>query len=150
MLQTITPQSTIREIAGRIPAARAVFEKHGIDYCCGGLQALEQAAAEKGLDFQSLCDEIDQTQAIANQAGPSKDWYSEPLDSLADHIEGKHHAFMRSQLPRLRELGDKVLRAHGAKHGEMLAELRATYEALQEEIEMHLMKEEQIDPAQGY
>jgi regulator of cell morphogenesis and NO signaling len=38
----------------------------------------------------------------------------------------------------------KVEKAHGAHHGEMLSQLRRTYNAIRAELEPHLMKEEQI------
>jgi regulator of cell morphogenesis and NO signaling len=39
----IDVQQTVREVALNIPAATRVFEKLGIDYCCGGGKSLEQA-----------------------------------------------------------------------------------------------------------
>jgi regulator of cell morphogenesis and NO signaling len=51
---------------------------------------------------------------------------------------------MKEQLPRLSTMLGKVKKAHGDKHGEMLTELEAVYGSLREEIEMHLMKEEEI------
>jgi regulator of cell morphogenesis and NO signaling len=51
---------------------------------------------------------------------------------------------MREQLPRLQDLLAKVLKAHGPKHGTMLNPLQGTYNSLRQEIEQHLMKEEQV------
>ena len=39
----VTTEKTVLELALEKPAAARVFEKLGIDYCCGGKQTLEQA-----------------------------------------------------------------------------------------------------------
>jgi regulator of cell morphogenesis and NO signaling len=51
---------------------------------------------------------------------------------------------MREALPRLDNLLNTVIGAHGARHGDMLRALRTTFAGLRQEIEMHLMKEEQV------
>ena len=40
---SVTMEKTVRELALEKPGAARVFEKLGIDYCCGGKQTLEQA-----------------------------------------------------------------------------------------------------------
>ena len=40
-----TTQKTVREFAVEFPNATRLFEKLGIDYCCGGNQSLEDACA---------------------------------------------------------------------------------------------------------
>ena len=37
---TVMTAKTLRELAVKNPAATRVFEKFGIDYCCGGNQHL--------------------------------------------------------------------------------------------------------------
>ena len=39
---------TVREYALEIPAATRIFEKLGIDYCCGGGKSLADACAAGG------------------------------------------------------------------------------------------------------
>ena len=43
---TISAKTTVRELAVEVPGATRVFEKLGIDYCCGGGKALEEACAK--------------------------------------------------------------------------------------------------------
>ena len=31
-------RTTVRDLVGRYPQTRPVFEQHGVDYCCGGGQ----------------------------------------------------------------------------------------------------------------
>jgi len=38
---TLTVSKTVRDLALEIPNAARVFEKFGIDYCCGGMKPLD-------------------------------------------------------------------------------------------------------------
>ena len=42
----ITEERTVREIAVEQPSSIRVFERFGIDYCCGGRKPLSQACDE--------------------------------------------------------------------------------------------------------
>jgi regulator of cell morphogenesis and NO signaling len=143
---TIDNTTTVRELAVSHPEARQVLEALGIDYCCGGGNRLTDAAAEAGIDLVDVVKAVEQAAADADLPGsaPERDWQGASLTDLVDHIESTHHVFMKQALPRLGGLFVKVLRAHGPKHGDMLTPLQTTFQALRSEIEMHLMKEEQI------
>ena len=65
------------------------------------------------------------------------------MRSLCEHIVSVHHAYLRSELPRLFGLIDKVARAHGAEQPE-LARLQAVFADLAVELEGHMQKEEII------
>ena len=42
------------ELALSIPRASALFRKYDMDYCCGGKQTLDRAAARKALDVAAI------------------------------------------------------------------------------------------------
>ena len=42
---SVTTAKTVRELAIEFPEATRIFEKLGIDYCCGGGQSLQEACA---------------------------------------------------------------------------------------------------------
>ncbi|HPD17333.1 MAG TPA: iron-sulfur cluster repair di-iron protein [Planctomycetota bacterium] len=141
----ITEDTPVRDIVVQYPQTRRVLERCGVDYCCGGAQPLRAAAAEAGLAPSELLGQL--RQALAEpppDAAAARDWAAAPLVELLGHIETRHHAFMKQQLPRLGALLAKVLQAHGPRHGRMLAELQEVFHALRDEIELHLMKEEQV------
>jgi regulator of cell morphogenesis and NO signaling len=141
----ITAQTIVRDVVAKYPQARAVFEKYGIDYCCGGEKKIEEAMQGKAVAFEELVAELNE--AMSGAADPddtTRDWYAASLSELADYIEERHHTFMKAQLPHLRNILATVERAHNERHGEMLRELLGIYEGLQSEIENHLMKEEQV------
>ena len=50
----VTAETTIAEIASAMPRAIPVFQKHGIDFCCGGRRALADVCTEKGVGFEAI------------------------------------------------------------------------------------------------
>lgn len=139
-------QMTVRDLVGRYPQTRPVFEKHGIDYCCGGAVSLADAAAKHGLKLSALLMELKTAlqAAPAKAAATERDWYAATLSELSANIVAKHHGYMKTALPRLRVLVTTVLNAHGEHHGDVLRPLQELFNALDAELSSHLMKEEQV------
>lgn len=132
--------TTVGQLVVEKPSRSRVFERFGIDYCCGGKLPLGKACDRAGVtgdDVVSALTESDRSSEADN------DWSSAPLSDLIDHILLKHHAYLRRELPRLSDMAKKVVRAHGERFPwvleceKVLAELRA-------ELESHMMKEEQL------
>lgn len=138
----VTPQTTVAEIAGAMPRAIPVFQKHGIDFCCGGRRALSEVCSERGVGFDTILGEIEATGQ--RPAGADTDWATEPLGALIDHILARFHAGLKQELPRLLALAEKVATVHGANHPDTLPALRDTFGALKEELDAHLDKEENV------
>ncbi len=137
----IDPKTTVGDLVAERPGRSRVFETFGIDYCCGGQRPLEEAVREKGLD---VADVIARLQAdIAEASAPTEDPSAMSLTELCDHIEAKHHAYLRAALPRLEKLSEKVAKAHGA-HVPWVLELRQVFLGLYDELDAHMMKEEQV------
>jgi regulator of cell morphogenesis and NO signaling len=141
-MTTTTTDRTVGQIAAESPAAIRVFEKHGIDFCCGGKIPVTEACSRKGLDPAVLLAEIDR--AIQIPAEDSTDWQAAPLPALIDHILNTHHAYMKTQLPREAALLAKVLHAHSDRHGDMLRAVAAFYGPMKAELDGHLAKEEMV------
>ena len=141
-MTTSTTDLSVGQIAAEFPAAVRVFEKHGIDFCCGGKIPVTEACGRKGLDPAVLLAEIDQ--AIQAPAEDATDWLSAPLAALIDHILDTHHAYMKVQLPRVEALLAKVVQAHGDRHGAMLRAVSAVYGPMKAELDGHLAKEEMV------
>lgn len=136
-----TPQTTVREIALEQPATIRIFEKFGIDYCCGGRKPLAQACEERSLDLQTVLAAIESASHGANE--PSPEWGSASLESLCEHIVRIHHEYVRREIPRLWQLAQKVV----ARHGDTQPELVRIQELIRqagEDLIQHLGKEEQI------
>jgi regulator of cell morphogenesis and NO signaling len=112
-----TTTQTVRDIATENPAAVRVFEKYGIDYCCGGRVPLSEACATKGLDIDNVIASLEA--ATAPSASGEKDWGKESLANLARHIVVTHHAYVTREVPRLNELAGKVVSRHGDTREEL-------------------------------
>jgi len=138
---SVTTEKTVRDLALENPAATRVFEKLGIDYCCGGSQSLEQACRAANVSIDQVLNSLE---AAASRPAPShRDWQNEPLAELIAHINATHHKFVRQETARLAPLFDKVCDAHGSNHPKLL-EMRDTFSDLAAELTMHLMKEENV------
>jgi len=134
---------TVRELALEIPSATRVFEKLGIDYCCGGQKPLQEACTTAHI---SVDDVVEKLEAAERQAAPSfqdKNWQEAALNDLVQHILSTHHAYVQEEVPRLRQLLAKVCGVHGNNHPELL-QIQEIFSSLAEELASHLMKEEQI------
>jgi regulator of cell morphogenesis and NO signaling len=140
---SITATKTVRELAIEVPGATRVFEKLGIDYCCGGGQTLGAACAAAGLES----DEVVRRLEAASQAGPGpaeeKQWPEESLAALIDFILNKHHVFTAQELDRIQTLLTKVRSVHGERHRELL-EIEGLFNSLKADLTLHMKKEEMI------
>jgi regulator of cell morphogenesis and NO signaling len=130
--------TTLGELVTATPGAARVFERHGLDYCCGGQRSLGEACAEVQVESTDVLEEI-----AALEDGPAPDWPAMGPTELVDHLEATHHEYLNAELPRLSALAEKVAGVHGERHPE-LAEVRSTFEALRGDLEPHLMKEERV------
>lgn len=133
---------TVAELAARSLAAVGVFERLGIDYCCGGHRPLGDACREKGLDPDVVLRELDS--ASASGEAVDRDWASAKLQELVDHIVTRHHEYLKNELPLLAERLAKVFRIYNERYGPTLIGLPEVFGELRSELEMHMRKEEQI------
>jgi len=133
---------TVAEIAARSLAAVRVFEKYGIDYCCGGKRPLEDVCRQQGHDARLLREELEK--ACSDQPGSERDWAAAPLRQLAEHIVSVHHGYLRRELPAIQARLDKVYSVYNQRYGPTLIGLPEVFAGLRQELELHIRKEEAI------
>jgi regulator of cell morphogenesis and NO signaling len=138
-----TPQSTLGEVVASCPALARVFERFGLDYCCGGRRSLSVACEAKGLDPLAVAVALEAEGGAGRRESADIDPLSLTLAELADHIEKTHHAFMKAELPRLIEMAGRVARKHGGRDAR-LQEVATIVAALADEMLNHMQKEELI------
>ena len=140
---SVTIEKSVRELALENSAATRVFEKLGIDYCCGGSQSLEQACRAVNLPIDQVLDSLEAAQLASQRTGADRDWQQAPLSDLIAHINSTHHKYTREEIARLRPLFEKVCSVHGKNHPELLR-IQTTFAGLAQELTMHMMKEEMV------
>lgn len=134
-------EKSVRELALENPAATRVFEKLGIDYCCGGQKSLDEACRNANLNINEVLATLEQ--ACQSTPAVDKDWQIEPISALITHIKDTHHKYTREEIGRLVPLFAKVCSAHGKNHPKLL-EIRSIFQELANELSSHLMKEEAV------
>lgn len=139
MASSIDTQATLGAIVTEHPKATRELERLGLDYCCGGQRTLADACAQKGIDAEEVADLL----AGLDQDEPAADWATMDPFQLLDHILAVHHQYLASEMPRISALAEKVASVHGERHPELLA-VRDLYAELRNELEPHMMKEEQV------
>ncbi len=138
----IAEKVTVAEIAANSLAAVRVFEKYGIDYCCGGKRPLADVCREKGQDAQAIQRDLDA--ALAGTEASIRDWNTAPLAELVEHIVTTHHEYLRRELPAIETRLEKVYRVYNQRYGPTLTGLPEVYAGLRAELELHIRKEEMI------
>jgi regulator of cell morphogenesis and NO signaling len=139
---SVIAEKTVRELALESSSATRVFEKLGIDYCCGGGKSLEEACVGANLSPEQVQRMLDDAAKDAN-VSVSRDWQREPLSELIAHINATHHKFVRQEVTRLVPLFEKVCGVHGKNHPELL-HIQAIFHGLAQELTNHMMKEEMV------
>lgn len=134
-----TPETTIGELVRAAPVRARVFEKLGIDYCCGGRKPLREVCATRGLDpatVLALLDALDPDPGEVPVDAAAMD-----IDALCEHIEQSHHRYLRDELPRLDFMTRKVAAVHGADEPR-LVRIREVFASFAPELLAHLEDEE--------
>jgi regulator of cell morphogenesis and NO signaling len=132
---------TLADLAATSLSAVRILEQHGLDYCCGGKQPVDQACLAKGVKPESLMREIEEAK-VASVAG--RDWQTAPLNELVKHIVRTHHEYLKLDLPVLGHRMDKVASVHGARDPKTLPRMAEVFAVFRAEMEAHLHKEEEI------
>lgn len=140
-LQIPSIETTIGDLVTQRPGRSRVFEKLGIDYCCGGKKSLANVCKVKGLDANTVL-----TILLAAEQGDvtnEPDWSQTSLTALAEHIEQTHHAYLKGELPRLEAMVYKVASVHGNSHPWM-REIDDIFSRFAADLHAHMIKEEHV------
>lgn len=140
-MTTFQLDNTVGSIVRNHPALSRFFEQAKVDYCCGGQKTLDEACQQRGIDPQRFLAQLEGY--AASETAPEVNVAALSLTELADHVERIHHAYLHEELPRLEKMVTKVAAVHGEKEPR-LAQIRDVFLALSAELNIHLMKEEQV------
>ena len=133
-------QATVGEIVATDFRAAGVFERFGIDFCCGGRRSLADACRAAAADADAVARALGDLPPLD---GGDEDVTAWPLARLIDHIVDRHHAYVRAAMPEIAHHLMKIESAHGERHPE-LRRVVGYFDQLSHEFAQHLMKEEQV------
>ena len=136
----ISQDTHVADLAATFAAAIPIFERHGLDYCCGGKRPLGEACLASGVDPAVVQAELE---AAANRdSGAPANWNVVPLAAIIDHIVVRFHDPERAELVRLEALAAKVASKHGDRFPEIFPRLHDLVRGVREGMVPHMASEE--------
>lgn len=118
-----------------------VFERHGIDFCCGGNVPLDAVCRQKGIDPAVILREIEE--AKREPVERSQNFAAWELPFLADYIVTIHHAYIKENAPQIALYARKVAEVHGPRHPEV-EKIAALFDRIAADLDAHLREEEEV------
>ncbi|KAA3607886.1 MAG: iron-sulfur cluster repair di-iron protein [Planctomycetota bacterium] len=139
MSDPLTLETTVGQVAVLQPASLDLFDRFGIDFCCGGDLTLQEAAQRAQLDPDRLLQQLQELERKPDD----RNWFDEPIEALIQFLLDTHHPYTKEAVERLYPLMEKVARVHGDK-ADWMKPLAHEVRGLFAELPEHLAKEEQI------
>ncbi len=133
--------TTVGEIVADDFRTARVFEKYGIDFCCGGKVPLAVICRQKGIDPVALRQEL--AAAKSAPVDRSTNYAAWELPFLADYIVNTHHAYLNEETGRIVEYARKIAEVHGAHHPEVI-EIAEIFGKVATDMAAHLREEEEV------
>ncbi|WP_082451886.1 iron-sulfur cluster repair di-iron protein [Paenibacillus ihuae] len=137
-------EDLVRDIVLQFPKAADYFKGQRIDFCCGGVKPLAEAAAEKGLDSDAMLSDLHKLAQEHPVLEEDTKWNGASPEELVEHIVNKHHRYLREELPLISQNVTKVFRVHG-EDSPHLAEVYRLFNLLREDLLKHTAQEEEIE-----
>lgn len=134
---------SIGSIACDLPGATQIFHEYKLDFCCGGHRSLRETLERRRIQNpQPIFDKLAKLMAMP-KTHEDTTWNEQSNDVLIDHILERYHARHREDLPELIRLARRVEQVHGGRV-DCPRGLADHLTEMQQELESHMMKEEQI------
>ena len=136
-----TLERTIGEFVAEDYRTAQVFEKYGIDFCCGGKAPLSEACRQKGIDGDAIALEIEAAKNAPVERG--RDYAAWTLSFLADYIINTHHAYLNENMGQIAGYAHKIAEVHGTNHPEVI-EIAGIFDRIAADMAAHLREEEEV------
>ena len=139
--QTVDLTATVGEFVAEDYRTAKVFEKYGIDFCCGGKVDLSDVCREKGIDPAAIQREIQALKSTPLDRGQNYEAWEPSF--LADYIVNVHHSYLKENLEQIAVYARKVADVHGANHPEVI-EIAKIFDKIATDMAAHLREEEEL------
>lgn len=118
----------------------AVFQRFGIDFCCGGRRSIADACRGAGVDQDAILAALE---TLRPEDAPADEVASWPIGRLVARILEAHHAYIRESTPVISSYLEKLVSVHGCRHPE-LSRIESAFQQVSRDLGPHLMKEEHV------
>jgi regulator of cell morphogenesis and NO signaling len=136
----INPQASPGELVNADYRTAEVFQRHGIQFCCGVRLPLETVCSVHGLELSLLIEELKKsTRTIQLPAGLPYDRWN--IDFLIDYIINVHHYYISENFPVLGKELVEFAEEHKKKYPVYL-DLCKEFEILSNDLLPHIRHEE--------
>jgi regulator of cell morphogenesis and NO signaling len=137
----IGSETRVADLATHHPGTIRVFQRYGIDFCCGGKTLLQKACEDLSVSLAEVRRDLETAMAGPVESEPP--WRKGSLQEQIDGIIHRYHRPMEEELARLDRMMQKVLLVHGRRHPG-LASVAKAFASLREELQIHMLKEEHV------
>ena len=141
-MQTDIAARKVGELVTERPGRSEVFDRFGVDYCCGGKLTIAEVCARKGIEPASLLHALNTFDTMP-RASAEIDWSGQAIGELITHILTTHHDYLHAELPRLAKLISKTASVHGKREPALL-KLWSEFSRMASDLESHMAKEERV------
>ena len=132
---------TIGDIVAADWRTAAVFERFGLDFCCGGKRTLNDVCQQQTIDAGALLHALNDLPG--GEGVPDDTAGAWPLDTLMEHIVSRHQSYVRAAIPTLTAHTAKIAAVHGERSPE-LPNVARVFAQTAGGLTLHMAKEEQI------
>lgn len=132
---------TVGEIVAEDYRTARVFEKYGVDFCCGGKITLSDICLAQGIDQTEIVREIEGAKETPIER--SQNYAAWTNSFLADYIVNTHHSYLKENLEQIAAYTQKIAQVHGEKHPEV-REIAALFAKIVSDLTAHLREEEEV------
>ena len=132
---------TIGEIVADDYRTAKVFEKYGIDFCCGGNVALAATCTNKGIDLAAITAELEAVKSEPVER--SQNYASWEMPFLVDYIINAHHGYIKENIGQIAAYTHKIAAVHGANHPEVI-KIDIIFDKIASDMATHLREEEEV------
>ncbi|MGC8841174.1 MAG: hemerythrin domain-containing protein [Candidatus Sumerlaeaceae bacterium] len=140
-MSSVGLETSLNALAAAAPELATVLERFGITPQAYQEQSLGWALEVLGFGANEA--------ALVDHAALWRDacevcWQTTTVDDIIEHILRQHHAYLRLELPRLQMLLHRAVNRESTPSARVAHTLLDAFVPLKAELEMHLLKEEQI------
>lgn len=130
----------IGAVAARDARAAQIFNRYGLDYCCGGQKSLEEACADANVPVEQVRADLE---ALSQKrtADPQQDFSAMSPDALTRYIEEVHHRYTDEAVEFIGNSLVRVVAVHGNHHPE-LVDVQKVFADMRGSLVVHMKKEE--------